>query len=340
MKYLAKNPLLIAFLRCFDFCYKKSKKKKQTEVRRIIVSNPAHLGDVIMATSILEPLQKAYPTASIDFICGSWSKPALEEHPKIRRIYLLDHWKISRRGEFFWKKMFRYFQMKRKLVKQLRKEKYDLAIDLYMFFPNCTHLFWKANIPMRVGFISGGSIFTHEVPWQKKDRYMGESYIDLLDALGIHRKTLRNDLPAGKTFTGLPDSYIVFHLHAGASSKNWEIDSWKELISLCEDSYIVFTGKGRREEIASLMQPHCINLCDKLSFPELVSVIQDCKQLVSVDTSTTHIATAVNTPMVVLYSSRVNPNEYRPSYVPWIGMPLTSTPQEIRKCISELSASF
>jgi len=318
MKYLANNPLLIAFLYFFDLCFAFSKKPKKTgEIKRILVTNPAHLGDVIMATAILRPLKENYPRAMIDFICGSWAKVALENHPSIHQIYLLDHWKISRRSESLLKKLWRYFSMKRKLIKTLRKNRYDLAIDLYMYFPNCAHLLWRAKVPMRVGFTSGGSIYTHEVPWLAKKEYLPESYRDLLAELSISPKELKMQLAEAKG-TFLKEPYLIFHMGSDAWWRKWEKEKWAQLLELCSFLHmtIAFTGRGEQEsrDIREVIKDtaYALDFCDKLSFSQWQSALQGARLLVSVETSAMHLAAAVGTPSLILLDTKNCPELWSP----------------------------
>jgi len=52
--------------------------------RRILVANTAHLGDLVLATSVLPALKSAHPEAEIGFLCGGWNQPLAEGHPLVR----------------------------------------------------------------------------------------------------------------------------------------------------------------------------------------------------------------------------------------------------------------
>src|ERR1700757_1328965 len=67
--------------------------------KRILVLNGAHIGDIVISTSILPILRSAYPNAQIGFVTGSWSQMVLKDHPDVYFIHCVDHWWINRNGK-------------------------------------------------------------------------------------------------------------------------------------------------------------------------------------------------------------------------------------------------
>jgi len=71
-KYLVKNPFLFGYLWLTDaffslFIRKKKENKTIDSPKKILVSNIAHFGDVIIATSVLPVIKKAFPAMEIGF---------------------------------------------------------------------------------------------------------------------------------------------------------------------------------------------------------------------------------------------------------------------------------
>src|SRR3974377_1282456 len=54
--------------------------------RRILVSNIAHLGDVLNATAVIPALRNAFPQAEIGFLTSSWARAIIENNPEIKYI--------------------------------------------------------------------------------------------------------------------------------------------------------------------------------------------------------------------------------------------------------------
>jgi ADP-heptose:LPS heptosyltransferase len=323
--YLVKNSFLYFFLKSIDFFsfvfFKKNKKIPKIP-EKILLSNIAHLGDLVIATSVLPIIKKKFPKTEIGFICSSASRELIKNHHLIDKVYFLDHWKLNRTNSSFLKKFVRYFVMRFKIVRKLKKEKYDVAIDLYYYFPNTIYLFWKAKIPIRIGYTSGGfkNFLTHRLNWKNENKHVSEYQFNLLKFLGVdldEMKNLKLTLPLFllkiKTIQ-LPENYVIFHIGAGHLKKMWDLKKWKKLTDylIKKGIKIVFTGKGKEEnkqiDLIIENQENCINLCDKLNLLEMIGIIQKAKMIVCVDSLILHVASALQKKTIVIYSSI---NNYR-----------------------------
>lgn len=276
--------------------------------QKILLCNTAHLGDVILTTSLLPVLKRNYPDAKIGVLVGSGSFPLLENHPLVDRVHLLDHWKINRTHTPLLKKIRHYYTMRRQVVAELKEAKYDVALDCSFHFPNMAPVLWSAQIPMRIGFTSAGfgSLFTHSYPWNaRENRSAVESYFSLLGALQISdRQGLKPNLPHTPT---QKENYIVIHMGSGNAQKNWPLEKWKILAKrlVDEGERLYFTGMGEQEnrDIEAVIQglPRALNLCNQLSWGQFTHTIQKAALLIGVDTSAGHVAAAVDTPSVLIY---------------------------------------
>ena len=119
-------------------CYLIPKKEHQTlsDPRKILICNIAHMGDVVTTTSVIPVVQSNFPNAEIDFLIGSCSKPILAHHPGIRKIHLLDHWKLNRSPISFLRKWWKYRRMYKTALTSIKAESYDVALDVYYYYPN------------------------------------------------------------------------------------------------------------------------------------------------------------------------------------------------------------
>ena len=57
---------------------------------KFLVIQTAFLGDVILATSIVEKLHQNFPGSQIDFLVRKGNESVLENHPFIHRVMVLD----------------------------------------------------------------------------------------------------------------------------------------------------------------------------------------------------------------------------------------------------------
>ena len=89
------------------------------ESRKILIIQTAFLGDVILATPLIETLSDAFPYAQIDFLLKKGNEALLKEHPKLGRVRIFD--KSQKRKSLLG------------LIQEIRKEKYDLVLNLHRF---------------------------------------------------------------------------------------------------------------------------------------------------------------------------------------------------------------
>ncbi|MGI4787757.1 MAG: glycosyltransferase family 9 protein, partial [Janthinobacterium lividum] len=164
---------------------------------RILISNAAHLGDVIVATSLLPALRSAFPQVEFGFLIGSWSQPVLQDHPLVRNIHILDHWMQNRASVSKWEKWRIYRRTRAKALREIKAAQYDIAIDLYWNFPNTLPLLWQAGIPIRAAFGSAGfgPLATHCVELSDINQHISERCRTLLRRLGVGEQSLSKMTP-------------------------------------------------------------------------------------------------------------------------------------------------
>ena len=86
---------------------------------KILIIQTAFLGDVILATPLIESLSSTFPSAQIDFLLKKGNEALLDEHPKLRRVLIFD--KANKRKSLL------------NLTQEIREEKYDLVLNLHRF---------------------------------------------------------------------------------------------------------------------------------------------------------------------------------------------------------------
>lgn len=339
-KYSIRNPLWNFLFRCLDALLSllvrlrmlggmRKAQDAPAAPKRILISDIAHLGDVIMATSALPVLKSAFPQARIGFLVGSWSLPLLKDHPLIDDIHVLDHWMHNRARVSKREKIRQYLRTRREALHQIRAARYDAAFDFYWNFPNTLPLLWQAKIPMRVGYESGGfgPLATHCLPFGEKRLSAAQRFLDLLKTLPLREGDLEKQAsclpplgelePGAATFRtemevlGLKGKdYLVFHAGVVDNFREWPSQHWRELAErlTAQGQTLLFTGSGaadraRIEEIVAGLDG-CVNLCDRLSWSGFVAAIADARLLVCVDTVAGHVAGATRTPCAVITAGR------------------------------------
>lgn len=298
-----------------------------SEIKKILICNNAHLGDVLLSTAILPVIKKKYPNSEIHFLCGSWSKEILSNNPLVNKLYYFDHWKLNRTKKAFFKKVIQYIKTFWTCVKVLRKDKIDLAIDLYFYYPNSIFLLWFCKIPFRIGYTSGGwgNLLTHPVHWEYKQQSiiyyhlallrLGNKDIEISDIENLKPSILLRDSSYKKINDIISknnlraNELIIFHIGTGYELKEWPLENWKNLaLKLIQDGKkIIFTGYGKREAALidylfndSKIKAECFNLCNELTLNELACIVSFSKLIVCVDSLISHIASCFDVTCLII----------------------------------------
>lgn len=320
--YLIRNPSLVRTLTVADGLSRvlaggKKRNVSNPPVSRLLLAMGGHLGDTVIASSVLPDIRRAWPEVEIGVLLGSWSRVVLEGHTDVRWIHTMDHWKLNRGGEKGrWQRLRHHVNTRQRALHEIRSVGYDLAIDLYPYFPNAIPLLHQARIPRRVGYRSGGfgPLLTDALDWRETPQHMADQQRELLRTVGIDPgpEPPRYSLPTEQLGASLPkgDDFrrVVVHMGSGLALKEWPRKGWAEVVDglLAEGCHVVLTGQGgahaRETAALALGRENCTDLCNRLDWTGFVRTIRDADLVVSIDSVAAHIAGGMGTPAVVLMS--------------------------------------
>jgi len=131
---------------------------------------------------------------------------------------------------------------------------------------------------------------------------------------------------------GLPELYasgrltgprIVLHVGAGTPAKSWPVEHWQELLGriiVGHRAQVVLVGTRRDRMIADRILggrawPGVADWTGRLSIVELAGLLEQADVLVGADSGPAHLAAALGTPTVVLFSGTNSAGQWRPSGV-------------------------
>ncbi len=143
-------------------------------VNSILVSRLRYLGDVVMATPLLEVLRCGDPELRIGFLAEKNHGQVLLGHPNVDQLHLLD---TERKGTDSQARSQESVLLNAlsagPMVASLREAQYDLAVDLF-FNPRSAWLLRLASIRHRIGGTRGSRrwLYSHSVlPSEQPSRY-------------------------------------------------------------------------------------------------------------------------------------------------------------------------
>lgn len=314
------------------------RKKTPKDPRRILVVQLDHMGDAVISTVLFPLLRRRYPAASLEVLCGPWNRQLFAAVPEVNRVH------ESRRNRFLrggdrrcWKRLAWIAAVFAQGLR-LRREKYDLAIDVRGDFPNALML-WLSGAKRRLGWNCGGGGFllTDVAPFVH-NRPEVESRLALLAAMGIAPADNEDDLPhfrpseAAKTivadklaacFVEVPNRkrslLVAVHVSAGTAAKRWPVEHWRRLLDMliAAGARVVLVGSSSDRPISqSIRGGRCLSnvgdLTGDLDIVELAALLERADLFIGGDSGPAHLAAAVRTPALALFSGTNDSRQWRP----------------------------
>ncbi|MEY3676110.1 MAG: hypothetical protein RJB67_600, partial [Bacteroidota bacterium] len=89
-------------------------------MHRILVIQTAFIGDVVLATALLQNLHAAYPSAKIDILVRGGAQELFTEHPYINEVHV-------------WDKKKNKYQHLFQIIQTIRRIKYDVVINVQRY---------------------------------------------------------------------------------------------------------------------------------------------------------------------------------------------------------------
>ncbi len=271
-----------------------------TSPEKILIIKPSSLGDIIHSLPFLNIIRKHFPESKIHWVVFKEFEGILQGHHMIDRLWIIDKnsWlKISLAGNTL--RDIRLF------FRALKKEKYDLVIDLQGLLRSGI-IALSTNSPLRVGFQEAreGSkyFYTHKVHGGENIHAV-DRYLKIADFIGCNISEI--SFPLSSAMTDLTpinfpfdyEEYAVIAPGARWKTKIWSPNKFGVLASLLPfKSVIVGTDKDIKaaEEIVKISKGKAFNLTGKTTLKELTGIISRAKFLITNDSGPMHIGAALN----------------------------------------------
>ncbi len=292
--------------------------------RRILVVRPDRVGDVIISSACLPALRARFPQAEIVYAAGAALQPLFDGgqgHPLGIRFYPLPAPTLPFRTRFG------------ALVSSLKEPRFDVAVSLHPD-PAFYLAAWRVGIPRRIGyplrFLSW--TLTDPIANRRPECHYHEAFysFDPLAPLGVFpsgplRASIHLPPAAGAALRAklgeLPGQnssrYVCLHLGAWSPVARWPVASFLALAEALRErhgveivlvghdpadaSHIEFRARAKTDGLPFL------DTAGKLSLAELGWLLRGAACLVTRDTGPSHLAAAVECPVVVLFGRHTPP---------------------------------
>lgn len=289
---------------------------------RILVVRPDRIGDVVLSTPVLEALKHHYPAAEIQMLVRDAVVPVVQHNPFIAGVLAYRPDSVHSGFAGFWR-----------LVRELRQQKFDVAVTLQVSF-TVTLALALAGIRYRVGPYSKWYSFLLFNRGKRQKRSSVEMHetdynMMLLRRLGIRaasRKfepTVVVDADAKERMRaylreqGFADGerFVVVHPGMGGSALNWPEGYYIELIQrlagrgvpvavtggIHEKPLVDRVVKAAKEHDAGLRVQPFLGANSPTGLSDMIALLSLSQVMVAPSTGPLHIGAALGKRTVSFY---------------------------------------
>ncbi len=303
------------------------------EYARILVNLLLPIGDTLFATTVVRALRRRYPLAYIAVLVYPSNKGILEGNPDVDEIFVhpalgqFGHW----RDTYRWAGRVRQLHYLLHLFRELRRRRFELAVDLATFSLFLTRAVCRIphRVKLRLPFL-WWLVSRRNKPWGKTHAI--DHYLDVLKPLGIDGAERRPRIYLSgreRAFAqrylreqGVRDGDLLIALHPGGEGwyglKRWAPENFARLGDALAQRYgakvLLICGpddRGLAHQVAAVMEEEPINGAGETTLKQTAALLERCQVFVGNDSGPMHIAAAVDTPVVGIYGPS-NPANFRP----------------------------
>jgi heptosyltransferase-2 len=272
--------------------------------KNILVIQTAFIGDAILASSVVEKLHVFFPQAKISILVRKGNESLFNEHPFLNQTL------VWNKQEGKYKSLFR-------LLKIIRKQKFDTVINLHRFASSgFLTAFSKARYTSGYDKNPFSFLFDNKSKHKIGDgRHEVERYNDLIESITDKTVTKPKLYPTFKQFSKI-EKYVETPFICMAPSSVWitkqlPINKWIELCNSIPKAVTIYLlgGTGDKvlcEEILNKTTHSTIRiLAGELSLLESCELMKHAKMNYVNDSGPLHLASSVNAPTTAFFCSTV-----------------------------------
>lgn len=269
-----------------------------------LIIQTAFIGDVILATGLIEKLKQHFPEAVIDFLLRKGNEGLLAGHPLLRNVLIWDKKKSKIRNLF-------------KIIGQVRSNRYDCVVNVHRFASsgfitvfsgskrkigfdkNPLSFFFDKKIKHQIGSV-------HEV---QRNHQLIEAFTDA-DFSKPKLYPRASDFEKVKPFQN--GKYICIAPTSVWFSKQWPAEKWIDFLRAIKNKFnkIYLLGAPADHHICESIRlatadESIVNVAGKLSFLESAALMKNAVMNFANDSAPMHIASAMNAPIIAIFCSTV-----------------------------------
>ncbi len=274
---------------------------------KILIVRLSAIGDVVHSLPVLYSLRKKFPGSHIAWAVEERCSDLLINNPLLDKVYLFPRKKWNKKT---WQ-----------LIKEIRKEKYDITIDIQELFKSAiiTYLSGAKTRIAHAGTREFAEIFVNKkLPAHDTfdpEKLIIKRYLEAAAYLDAPVDEVKFPLPPvseevknkiDSFLVGINKEIIIFSPATIWPTKHWLESHWAELLDKLKERFqVVFIGANKDNELISRITSQVksddyINLAGKTTLLELIEIFNRAKYVIAPDTGPAHIANATQVPSVIM----------------------------------------
>jgi len=283
--------------------------------KKILVIKLIAIGDLVVALPTLRALKKSFPKSHLAILVTPRVKEVVEGCSYLDEIIYYDILGKDKGIKGLCK-----------IISQVHKKRFDLVIELDLYYRITSLISYFSRIKNRVGFDLPGQgkkqLYTIKVPYLI-DKHEVEAFLEAAKKVGadISDKELVEIWVSDedkkyvtklllKAGIGSEDVLVGIHPGTGASaiSRRWSVEKFGKLADWIIEKYgakVIFTGVPSEVELVNesikFMTMKPIVAAGKTNLKQFAEIARRCKLFIVADTGPLHVAAAMKTRVIGIY---------------------------------------
>ena len=282
-------------------------------MQKLLIIQTAFIGDVVLATGLLESMHETYPQAQIDVLVRNGNESLFTNHPFVNQVLV-------------WQKKQNKYSNLMKLAFLVRRASYDMVINLQRYAATGWITFFS-GAREKIGFDKNPFRFcytrtiVHQMDAEKGIHEINRNFklIEHIKGVQLRKPVL---YPAQsdqeKVSQYQQETYICIAPSSVWATKQFPKEKWVAFLDALPKDIKVYVlgGPGDsllcNEIIAASSTQNAINLAGKLNFLASAALMKKAIMNYVNDSAPMHFCSSVDAPVTAIYCSTVPGFGYGP----------------------------
>ncbi|MFZ9171397.1 MAG: glycosyltransferase family 9 protein [Sediminibacterium sp.] len=303
-------------------------------MHRILVIQTAFIGDVVLATALLQNLHAAYPAAKIDILVRQGADELFTDHPYINEVHV-------------WNKKKNKYQHLFQIIQNIRRIKYDVVINVQRYLAtgiitvlsgakktigfdkNPLSFLFSEVVAHQFGAAAEAGGGAAEARARGAEQNSNSAYLHetsrnhaLLASLTTAPVAKPALYPSAANFAAVQKwqsaPYICMSPGSVWETKKMPAQNWIDLINAVPTNYTIYLMGAPNETtlcaeiLSGSSRGGVINIAGQLNLLEAAALIKGARLNYVNDSAPMHLASATNAPVAAIYCSTIPAFGYGP----------------------------